>query len=132
MNGARAELCARITRTAVRSTIMMTGSIHQRLLRAKKESSSPAMPNRWLAVLKKPMPTASVWVPAIKKRIRIIAQHFSPQITQFGACIAIGTAKIAREARGFLESLVGKGIGALRLWRPDAFFRCMRACVAHG
>src|SRR5208337_655318 len=55
MNGAMAELCARINSTANRQSVIRIGVIHQRLLLQKNENSSPAMPNRWPVVLKKPI-----------------------------------------------------------------------------
>src|SRR5271155_5668164 len=50
-----AELCPKMINTAISSTIVTTGSSHQRLFLAKNESSSPTIPNRLLAVSMKPM-----------------------------------------------------------------------------
>src|ERR1019366_725534 len=55
MNGAIAELCARINRIANRPSVMRIGVIHQRLLLQKKANNSPAIPKRWPVVFKKPI-----------------------------------------------------------------------------
>src|SRR5271157_6446968 len=55
MNGAMAELCARISSSAKTPSVIRIGVIHQRLLLQKKANSSPAIPKRWPVVFKKPM-----------------------------------------------------------------------------
>src|SRR5271169_4620827 len=60
MNGAMAELCARINSTANRQSVIRIGVIHQRLLLQKNENSSPAIPNRWPVVFKKPITDLSL------------------------------------------------------------------------
>src|SRR5271157_2136274 len=55
MNGAMAELCARISSRAKTPSVTRMGVIHQRLLLQKKAKSSPAIPKRWPVVFKKPM-----------------------------------------------------------------------------
>src|SRR5580658_1897199 len=44
MKGAMAELCPRIMRAPIRNKLTTIGTSHHRLLRMKKESSSPATP----------------------------------------------------------------------------------------
>src|SRR5713226_7592060 len=53
MNGAIAELWARIINTPKSSRTVTIGTSHQRLLAMKNESSSPAIPKRLVAVFKK-------------------------------------------------------------------------------
>src|SRR5713226_1911718 len=55
MNGAMAELCARISNTPKRNKVTSMGSIHQRLCPQKKEKSSAAIPKRWPAAFTKRM-----------------------------------------------------------------------------
>ncbi len=55
MNGAMAELCAKINNSANRPSVTKIGVIHQRLLLQKNANSSPAIPKRWPVVFKKPM-----------------------------------------------------------------------------
>src|SRR5271167_460932 len=62
MNGAMAELCARIRSSAKTPSVIRIGVIHQRLLLQKKENNSPAIPKRCPVVFKKPIlssPTSS-------------------------------------------------------------------------
>src|SRR3974390_2808861 len=55
MNGAMAELCARIRSSAKMPRVIRIGVIHQRLLFQKKLNNSPAVPKRCPVVLKKPI-----------------------------------------------------------------------------
>lgn len=55
MNGAMAELCARMSKTPKTNSTTIMGSIHQRLLPQRKVRSSPAIPKRLIAILKKPI-----------------------------------------------------------------------------
>src|SRR5271165_3141256 len=55
MNGAMAELCARINSRAKTPSVIRMGVIHQRLLLQKNANNSPAMPKRCPVVFKKPI-----------------------------------------------------------------------------
>src|SRR5271157_5374206 len=89
MNGAMAELCARINSRAKTPSVIRMGVIHQRLLLQKKANNSPAIPNRCPVVFKKPIfppqphPTAGFF--AVAAAVLDTLRHTRPAGTVAGS-----------------------------------------------
>src|SRR5271165_2611228 len=90
MNGAIAELCARINSRAKTPSVIRIGVIHQRLLLQKKANNSPAIPNRCPVVFKKPIyppqphPTAGFLAVAVAPPLQALG-HTRPAGTITGS-----------------------------------------------
>src|SRR5208337_1697704 len=78
MNGATAELSAKINSTANSSKLTNIGAIHRRLFFQKNTKSSPTMPNRWLVVPRKPIHIPLPCIDCLTKNCNSTANTVTP------------------------------------------------------